>query len=90
MGEINIDSKATSDTSSCDCSQFLGVMQLILDDEATDEQLCFFKEHMDGCSGCWEHYNVEKSVIDEIRTKLTRKCCPDSLKSSILDKIQTI
>ena len=74
----------------CDCGQFLSVMQLILDDEASEEQLCFFKEHMLDCHGCLEYYNVEKSVIDEIRTKLERKCCPESLKKSILGKIQAI
>ena len=86
MGESNPSEVKTS----CDCGQFMGLMQLILDDEASPEQICFFKEHMSDCKGCWDYYNIEKSVIDEIRNKLERKCCPESLKSSILGKIQGI
>ena len=88
MGEINGEPSVAGKAGECDCSKFLETIQLILDDEATNEEVCFFKGHLDGCNGCFEHYNIEKSVIDEIRTKIERRCCPETLKTAILDKIQ--
>lgn len=80
----------TKDSYACDCSKFVDLMQLILDDEATNEQICFFKEHMDDCRGCLDYYEDEKNLIDQVRAKLERKCCPESLKSTILGKIKGI
>ena len=90
MGQSNNKASLSKDGYACDCGQFVELMQLILDDEASDEQLKFFHDHMDDCRGCLSHYEGEKNMIDQIRLKLERKCCPDSLKSAILDKIHAI
>lgn len=71
-----------------ECREFIEVVQLILDDEASEKQVNFFKEHIDNCTHCLEHYNLEKSVADAIKSKLKAKCCPDDLIRSIKQKIR--
>lgn len=71
-----------------DCRKFLDVVQLILDDEASEEQIKFFRKHVDACKHCLETYNMEKSVAEAIKSKLQSRCCPDKLVQSIKQKIR--
>lgn len=70
------------------CEKVHDLLHVIIDDEANAEEEKFFKEHIDECSPCLEKYNVEKSLIEKIKSKINHKCCPKSLVDSIRESIK--
>lgn len=70
------------------CKKALELLQPILDGVSSKEDEAFFKTHIDKCGPCWEHYNIDKSVVDAVKTKIERKCCPSKLMNSIKDSIK--
>lgn len=70
------------------CQRFVDIVNAIIDDEATEEEENFFRDHMNDCTGCLNHYNIEKEIIDQVKEKLKKRCCPSSLKNSILNLIK--
>ena len=73
-----------------DCSKFNELVHSMIDGEMTSSDIEFFKKHADDCVHCLEHYGAEKEFVDEIRTKLARRCCPESLLDSIKNKIKEL
>jgi len=66
-----------------DCKQFANLVQLIVDDEASEEQKALFINHEKKCGHCAEVYNIEKSVIDLVKTKLKRDCCTEGFANKV-------
>lgn len=66
-----------------DCQTFVGLIQLILDDEASQEQKSLFSKHEHMCHHCADKYNIERSVIDILRNKIGKDCCPDGFANSV-------
>lgn len=71
-----------------DCKKVENLVQVIIDDEATEEEKKFFEDHICQCTCCKKIYNCEKDVLNCVKEKLARKCCPQSLKDSIKAKLQ--
>lgn len=74
----------------CGCSDFdkcLKILNLILDNEASPEQEAFFRSHIESCSICFAHCNVEKQIRQLLKTKLSSRCVPDALIGEIRSKI---
>lgn len=71
-----------------DCTKFLEVVQLVIDNEATEKEIEFFKHHIQKCAHCLDHYNLEKSVAKAIKTKIESKCCPEKLVHIIKKQIR--
>jgi mycothiol system anti-sigma-R factor len=69
------------------CNDFKEVLYLIMDGEATKEQEAFFKQHIDECAPCLDHYNIEQSMVRIIREKLDKKTCPEQIIRAIKAKI---
>lgn len=77
--------------SSCgNCEKVHEILHVIIDDEATQDEENFFKDHVDDCSPCLEKYNIEKSLIDKIKSKLSHKCCPENIVKSIKENIKSL
>ncbi len=72
------------------CVKVHELLNVIIDDEATKDEEEFFKEHIDECAPCLEKYNVERSLIEKIKSKLSHKCCPESVVNSIKSQIKSI
>ena len=70
-----------------DCQTFVGLIQLILDDEATQEQKTLFTDHEDMCHHCADKYNIEQSVIRAIREKINKDCCPDGFAQLVRNAV---
>ncbi len=70
------------------CARFMQVLQLILDDEASKEDREFFKARIDNYSVCLEAYEIEKTLLVEIKSKLEKKCCPEQVVLAIKDKLK--
>lgn len=79
---MNKDSKTN-----IDCQTFVGLIQLILDDEASQEEKNLFSKHEHMCHHCAEKYNIERSVIEVIRNKVSKDCCPDGFANLVRDAV---
>lgn len=77
--------KSTRCSDNRDCLQLL---ELMLDNEATDEQEKLFHEHIEKCMPCYEYFNLEKAIKEVIQTKIKRKPVPGDLVDSIKSKIK--
>lgn len=79
-----------SECPDCSCNDFdkcLGILNLILDDEAVKDQEDFFYAHIEKCMVCFSHYNVEKQIRELMKRKLQKKKVPSELASDIRSKI---
>jgi anti-sigma factor (TIGR02949 family) len=67
--------------------QCLKALHLILDGEATTEQLEHFNKNIDKCLPCIENYNLEVTIRQILMDKIERKTVPMDLINSIKTKI---
>jgi anti-sigma factor (TIGR02949 family) len=65
----------------------LKMIQLILDGEATEQQLARLKVNLESCQPCIEMYHLEKEVKELLTKRMEKKCCPDQLVATIKSKI---
>jgi anti-sigma factor (TIGR02949 family) len=64
-------------------------IQMILDNEATYEQLEHFNQHIDKCLPCIENYNLEVTIRQILSDKIERKTVPTDVIDAIKVKINT-
>lgn len=65
----------------------LKMIQLILDGEATEQQIEKLRNNLETCRPCIEMYKLEKEVKALLHGKMEKKCCPEALVASIKAKI---
>ncbi|MEQ8583715.1 MAG: anti-sigma factor [Marinoscillum sp.] len=73
-----------------DCNEFAKCLQylhLMLDNEATEEQEIYLKNHIHKCMVCFEQYEVEKQIRELLRSKLTNQKVPADLAQAIRNKV---
>ncbi|UII28820.1 anti-sigma factor [Fulvivirga maritima] len=70
-----------------DHSECLKVLNLVLDQEATDEEQAYFKQHIENCMPYYEIYNVDKAIKSMIKDKCLNQKTPSDLVESIKSKI---
>ncbi|XOV91874.1 MAG: hypothetical protein ACFHWX_16905 [Bacteroidota bacterium] len=69
------------------CGEYLEILNLMLDNEASTEQEEYLTDHFERCVTCLEHYEVEKEIRLLIKTKVKRQPVPGDLASEIRRKI---
>jgi anti-sigma factor (TIGR02949 family) len=69
---------------SADC---LKMIQLILDGEATEQQLVRVKANLESCRPCIEMYQLEKEVKELLTKRMEKRCCPEQLVATIKSRI---
>jgi anti-sigma factor (TIGR02949 family) len=62
-------------------------IQMILDNEASYEQLEHFNQHIDKCLPCIENYNLEVTIRQILSDKIERKTVPTEVINAIKVKI---
>jgi anti-sigma factor (TIGR02949 family) len=72
------------------CKDVADKLEILLDGELNSEEEAFLIKDIKRCSACLEHYNIDKAFKEFVQKKVERKCCTETLKSEILDKIKTI
>ncbi|GAB3953061.1 hypothetical protein GCM10028805_36110 [Spirosoma harenae] len=65
----------------------LKLIQLILDGEATEQQLVRVKANLESCKPCIEMYQLEQEVKELLTKRIEKRCCPDQLVATIKSKI---
>ncbi|MEQ9424461.1 MAG: anti-sigma factor [Cyclobacteriaceae bacterium] len=68
----------------------LEIIRLVLDDEASNTQMDYLKDHIEMCMQCLDNFNVEKEIKQALREKLERKAVPQDLIDSIKTKIAKV
>ncbi|MEQ8336278.1 MAG: hypothetical protein RIA62_02960 [Cyclobacteriaceae bacterium] len=79
--------ESTDKAGNSGCSEYLEILHLMLDNEATKEQENYLSAHVDKCMTCLQLYEVEKEIRILIKTKLTSQSVPPGLASEIRRKI---
>lgn len=76
---------------SCDHqSECMKLVQLIVDGQASDEQINAFKLNMNKCLPCEQGYELEKCIKETMQLRLEKKCVPASLIDCIKQKISAL
>ncbi|QJW92464.1 hypothetical protein HNV11_22970 [Spirosoma taeanense] len=65
----------------------LKMIQLIVDGEATEQQLAKLKANLESCKPCIEMYQLEKEVKELLAKRMEKKCCPEQLVATIKSRI---
>ncbi len=72
----------------CDhAADCLKMIQLLLDGEASDQQVERFKNNLDTCRPCIEMYHLEKEIRQLLQGRMEKRICPDQLVQSIKARI---
>ena len=79
--------KKTSCEHKADCMK---MVQLIVDGQASDEQINQFKLNMDKCLPCEKGYELEKCIKETIQLRLEKKSIPSNLIDCIKQKINML
>ena len=79
--------KKTSCEHQVDCMK---MVQLIVDGQASDEQINTFKLNMDKCLPCEKGYELEKCIKETMQLRLEKKCVPANLIDCIKQKISML
>jgi hypothetical protein len=79
--------KKTSCEHQADCMK---MVQLIVDGQASDEQINAFKLNMDKCLPCEKGYELEKCIKETMQLRLEKKCIPANLIDCIKLKISML
>ena len=61
--------------------------QLVLDQEASEAQIDYVREHLAGCSDCAHCFDTDKALRDMVRCKCGKEL-PINLLEQIREKIQ--
>jgi anti-sigma factor (TIGR02949 family) len=65
----------------------LKMIQLILDGEATEQQLAKLQVNLESCQPCIRMYHLEKEVKELLTKRIEKRCCPDELVATIKSRI---
>ncbi|MEM1137116.1 MAG: hypothetical protein AAGI07_14860 [Bacteroidota bacterium] len=88
MGNNN-STKTNISQSSRFCNEFVELVQLILDGEATKEDKNRFYDYYMKCGHCISYYNLESSTVEFLKKKIEQEKTPvpDGLAKQILSRI---
>jgi len=69
------------------CTEYLDLIDLVLDGEAQRSQEVYLKRHLKMCLKCLERYNLDQELKKLIQLKLASKEVPTGLADAIKTKI---
>jgi hypothetical protein len=76
--------KKTSCEHQAECMK---MVQLIVDGQASEEQIHQFRLNMDNCLPCEKGYELEKCIKETLQLRLEKKCIPSNLIDCIKQKV---
>ncbi|MDW3211856.1 MAG: zf-HC2 domain-containing protein [Reichenbachiella sp.] len=69
------------------CTEYVDLVQLVLDGEASRSQEVYLKRHLKMCLKCLEHYKLDQEIRKLVQLKLASKEVPEGLADTIRTKI---
>ncbi|MDE0471186.1 MAG: hypothetical protein OXH57_04545 [Ekhidna sp.] len=79
-----------SECPDCKCNdskKYFRILNLVLDNEASDDQRALFNLHIKECAVCFAHYNIELQLRQLIKTKVSYKLIPEELAQEIRSRV---
>jgi len=71
-------------------AECMKMVQLIVDGQASEEEIHQFKLSMDKCLPCETGYELEKCIKETLRLRLEKKCIPSNLIDCINQKVNRL
>jgi anti-sigma factor (TIGR02949 family) len=59
------------------------MLQLVLDGQATEEQVAYWKAHLGMCQPCYEKYKVDNAVIEKVKSE----CCCSKIPQDVIEEL---
>ena len=59
------------------------MLQIVLDGQATEEQLKYWKAHTGICHPCYEKYKLDTAVIEKIKSE----CCCSKVPQDVIEQL---
>ena len=72
------------------CPEFMKLVHLVMDNEATKEEEQLFLAHIEGSKDCKDHYQEEQNIRSVLKRKCVNAPVPDDLIKAIQQKLQQI
>ena len=69
------------------CNQVLEILDMILDCEASEAEKDKFFKHIDKCTDCLDHYELDKLFKEFVQKHDGKKCCTDDMILKIKEKV---
>ncbi len=60
------------------------MLQLVLDGQATDEQVAYWKTHLGLCQPCYEKYQVDQAIKEAIKSE----CCCSKIPQEVIEQLK--
>lgn len=73
-----------------DCEKFLHLINLMLDNEANQQEEDYISEHIEECSPCLEQLELEKQLRQMLKARIGHRRVPSELIDSIKNKIKSL
>jgi anti-sigma factor (TIGR02949 family) len=71
-------------------AECMKMIQMVLDGEATPEEIAQIKQNIGKCIPCDRGYHLEKSIKEALQLRLERRSLPANLVQAIQDKIHLV
>ncbi|TAE74683.1 MAG: hypothetical protein EAZ85_04085 [Bacteroidetes bacterium] len=72
----------------CECEECLQMLELFLDNEATEQQKNQVKLHIETCEHCKYCYEVDSQLKNRLKEQISNKKCPSEIIKCIQSKIK--
>ena len=69
--------------------QCLELLRVVMDEEATEEEIAYVKKHIEVCHKCYNNYDLEKAIRKLIHEKTEQVTVPQDLIDGIKEKIKS-
>lgn len=73
-----------------ECEKFLGLLNLMLDNEADQKEEQYISDHIEECSPCLKQLELEKQLREMLKSKIAHKEVPSELVELIKTKIKSL
>lgn len=71
------------------CKDCIGLLEPVIDGEASDTEIQYLKNHIDQCAPCYQHYEIEKAVKEVVKYRIEKKEIPCDLIECIKSKLKS-
>lgn len=66
-----------------DCEEAVKRLNDYLDHELAPEERADVVKHLQICKPCLERFHFEESLVTQLRERMKKFCCPESLKNKL-------
>lgn len=71
-----------------DCEKVIGILGMIIDNEAREEEKTYFFQHIENCASCFEEHKHQKMLKDFLKRNVARKDVPASLVTVVQNLVK--